>query len=248
MESRQRALVLHRLPYRETSLLVDLFTEQQGRIRLVALGARRRRSPLKACLQVFTPLQIQWGGAGTLKTLRQAEALSLSLPLTGRALYSALYLNELLYRLLVPDLSYEALFGQYLQTLCQLAASEAQHEPILRCFEFFLLQALGYGVDFQRCAATGRAVEDQVHYRYRAECGFVTTAGASEHSFSGQQLLALAAGQFSDAATLRAAKIFSRLALKPYLGARPLKSRELFYSRVPIVYARDEYDLCSDLK
>ncbi|WP_253306221.1 DNA repair protein RecO [unidentified bacterial endosymbiont] len=230
MESRQRALVLHRLPYRETSLLLDLFTEQQGRIRLVALGARRRRSTLQGCLQVFTPLQIQWRGTGgTLQTLRQAEALSLSLPLTGRALYSALYINELLCRLLVPDVSYEALFGQYLQTLCQLAASDGQYEPILRCFEFALLQALGYGVDFQRCAATGTLVQDQVHYRYQAEYGFVTAAVASQDSFSGQQLRALAAGQLSDAATLRAAKIFSRLAFKPYLGARPLKSRELFY-------------------
>lgn len=229
MDSRQRALVLHRLPYRETSLLVDLFTEQQGRIRLVALGARRQRSTLKGALQVFTPLQVQWRGAGTLKTLKQAEALSLSLPLTGRALYSALYVNELLCRLLVPDVSYEALFGQYLQTLCQLAASDGQYEPILRCFEFALLQALGYGVDFQRCAATGTAVQDQLRYRYQADYGFVTATVASKDSFSGQQLLALAAGQFSDAPTLRAAKIFSRLALKPYLGSRPLKSRELFY-------------------
>jgi DNA repair protein RecO (recombination protein O) len=228
MHNGQRALILHRFPYRETSLLLDMFTEQQGRIRLVARGARRQRSTLKGCLQIFTPLQIQWRGTGTLQTLQQAEALSLSLPLTGRALYSALYVNELLCRLLLPEISYETLFGQYLQTLCQLAASDGHYEPALRCFEFALLQALGYGVDFQHCAATGMEIRDQVRYRYKAEYGFVTAAVASEDSFSGQQLRALAAGQFADATTLRAAKIFSRLALKPYLGSRPLKSRELF--------------------
>ena len=83
MDGWQRAFVLHARPYSETSLLLDTFTEGQGRVRLLAKGARSRRSQLKGALQPFTPLLIRWGGKGEVKTLRSAEAVSLALPLSG---------------------------------------------------------------------------------------------------------------------------------------------------------------------
>lgn len=226
----QRAFVLHRLPYRETSLLVELLTRQQGRLRLVALGARRPRSHWKSCLQSFIPLQVQWRGRGELPILQQAEAVSLGLPLAGKALYSALYVNELLSRLLVPGIAYETLFDHYLQTLCQLATHDEQPEPILRSFEFYLLQALGFGVDFQCCAATGDKIREQGHYRYQVGSGFIAVNTPGQETFSGQQLQRLAVQAWHDPMTLKSAKRFSRLVLQPHLGSRPLKSREFFVS------------------
>ncbi len=73
MDGWQRAFVLHSRPYSETSLMLDVFTEQEGRQRLLAKGARRRRSGLKGALQPFTPLLIRWGGRGELKILRDAD-------------------------------------------------------------------------------------------------------------------------------------------------------------------------------
>jgi len=95
MEGWQRAFVLHSRPWSETSLLLDVFSEESGRVRLVAKGARSRRSSLKGTLQPFTPLLIRFSGRGDVKTLRSAEAVSLALPLSGIALYSVLYVNEL---------------------------------------------------------------------------------------------------------------------------------------------------------
>lgn len=96
MDGWQRAFVLHSRPWSETSLMLDVFTEESGRVRLVAKGARSKRSNLKGALQPFTPLLVRFGGRGEVKTLRSAEAVSLALPLSGITLYSGLYVNELI--------------------------------------------------------------------------------------------------------------------------------------------------------
>lgn len=114
MEGWQRAFVLHSRPWSETSLMLDVFTEESGRVRLVAKGARSKRSTLKGALQPFTPLLLRFGGRGEVKTLRSAEAVSLALPLSGITLYSGLYINELLSRVL----EYETRFSELFSIIC----------------------------------------------------------------------------------------------------------------------------------
>lgn len=225
-----RAFLLHRWPYRESSLLLELLTEGHGRVRLIAKGARRGRSSLSGALQPFVPLQVSWSGLRDLKTLQQAEPASLALPLTGTAIYSGLYLNELLYRLLVPGVSYDSLFASYLACLCQLAANDGSAEAGLRCFELSLLESLGYGADFQRCAATGELITEQNHYHYHIDQGFVPWQEIRGQTFSGSEILAIASRSFQTYEARRAAKRFVRLALQPHLGQRLLRSRELFLS------------------
>lgn len=228
MSGWQRAFVLHSRPFSETSLLLDFFTEGEGKIRLLAKGARRNRSPLRGCLQPFTPLLIRWGGKGEIKTLINADPVSLALPLSGTVLYSGLYLNELTTRVLEFGTPYSDLFFDYLTCLQVLAASEHTPESALRQFELALLSYLGYGVDFLHCAGSGEPVADTMTYRYREEKGFIGSLVVDQLSFTGKQLKALASREFPDADSLKAAKRFTRVALKPYLGGKPLKSRELF--------------------
>lgn len=228
MEGWQRAFVLHGRPYSETSLLLDLFTESHGRIKVLAKGARSRRSQLKGCLQPFTPLLVRWGGKGGVKTLRGAEPVSLSLPLSGITSYSGLYVNEVLSRVLEQETAYSSLFFDYLECIQSLAGATGSPEYILRRFELALLSHLGYGIDFLHCAGSGDRVVDEMTYRYSEEKGFIASLIIDHHSFTGRDLIALDSREFSDAETLRAAKRFTRIALKPYLGGKPLKSRELF--------------------
>lgn len=117
MEGWQRAFVLHSRPWSETSLMLDVFTEESGRVRLVAKGARSKRSTLKGALQPFTPLLLRFGGRGEVKTLRSAEAVSLALPLSGITLYSGLYINELLSRVLEYETRFSELFFDYLHCI-----------------------------------------------------------------------------------------------------------------------------------
>ncbi|WP_323836975.1 DNA repair protein RecO [Photorhabdus africana] len=228
MDGWQRVFVLHGRPYSETSLLLDLFTENEGRISVLAKGARSRRSNLKGCLQPFTPLLVRWSGRGAIKTLRDADPISLALPLTGSVLYSGLYINELLSRVLEQGTAYPALFFDYLQCLQILAASEYTPEYALRRFELALLANLGYGVDYLHCAGSGEPIADTMTYRYREEKGFIASLVVDHYSFTGRELKSLATREFPDSTTLKAAKRFTRIALKPYLGGKSLKSRELF--------------------
>lgn len=135
----------------------------------------------------------------------------------------------MLARVLAQNIPYQTLFFEYLTCLQVLAGSEYTPEHALRRFELSLLSHLGYGVDFLHCAGSGEPVADSMTYRYREEKGFIASLVIDHLSFTGKQLKVFAVRQFPDVDTLRAAKRFTRVALKPYLGGSPLKSRELFY-------------------
>lgn len=233
MDGWQRAFVLHGRPWSETSLLLDLFSEQHGRVRVLAKGARSKRSSLKGALQPFTPLLVRWGGRGEVKTLRGAEPVSLALPLSGTTLYCGLYVNELLSRVLEDEIPFSDLFFDYLHCIQSLASDSPSPEPALRRFELAMLGHLGYGVDFLHCAGSGEEVADDMTYSYREEKGFIASLVVGHRTFTGRHLRALYLREFPDADTLRAAKRFTRIALKPYLGGKPLKSTELFRQFLP---------------
>lgn len=231
IENFQRGFVLHRKAYSETSLLVDLFTEEAGRLTVLAKGARAKRSAWKSVLQPFTLLLLRWSGKGSLKTLTKAEPAAITLPLQQTALFSGFYVNELLSRVIEPETPNASLFQDYLQCLTRLAA-ESSVEPALRTFEFQLLQTLGYGVCFTHCAGSGLPVDSEMTYRYREEKGFIASLIKDNLTFYGRDLLAFEAQDFQEPSVLLAAKRFTRIALKPYLGNKPLKSRELFTQNI----------------
>lgn len=232
IENWQRGFVLHRRAYSETSLLVDVFTEDTGRLSLLARGARARRSAWKSVLQPFTPLLLRWSGKGGLKILTKAEPAAITLPLQQTALYSGFYVNELICRVLEQETAQPQLFQDYLRCLTELAGTPLAVEPVLRRFEFQLLQSLGYGVDFLHCAGSGQPIDENMTYRYREEQGFMASLIKDNLTFYGRDLLAFEQRRFDDSTVLQAAKRFTRFALKPYLGSKPLKSRELFSQHI----------------
>ncbi|PSU22983.1 DNA repair protein RecO [Photobacterium phosphoreum] len=230
MEGLQRCFVLHYRHYSETSLILDVFSEDHGRLTLLAKGARRKRSNLKGTLQPFTPLFMKWSGKGSMPVLTHAEPISIGLPLRSYILYSAMYVNEVVARVLENHTPYPVLFLDYLNVLRELAQAD-NPEPALRRFELALLHHLGYGIDFLHCAGSGLAVDDRMTYNYREQHGFIASMKISQLTFRGDELKAIAARCFETPEQLRAAKRFTRMALKPYLGSKPLKSRELFIPR-----------------
>ena len=178
--------------------------------------------------------------AGVAKSKRCA--VSLALPLSGITLYSGLYINELLSRVLEYETRFSELFFDYLHCIQSLAGVTGTPEPALRRFELALLGHLGYGVNFTHCAGSGEPVDDTMTYRYREEKGFIASVVIDNKTFTGRQLKALNAREFPDADTLRAAKRFTRMALKPYLGGKPLKSRELFRQFMPKRTVKTHYE------
>lgn len=218
------AYVLHSRPYRESSLLLDLFVAELGRVGAVQRGARRSRG---STTQLFQPLLVALGGNGELKTLQQAEPAGQLLPLGGMALLSGFYLNELLVRLLPRDMALPELFVAYVRSIGELSDGH-EVEPVLRHFESALLGALGYGFAYDIDAGSGEPVRPDGQYVFLPEQGFVRAALSSHDAVSGAVLLALAQGRLDEPECRRVAKRVLRQALARHLGGKPLKSRELF--------------------
>lgn len=230
----QPAWLLHSRPFRDTSQLLDFLTRDHGRVSMVAKGIRRPGSRLRGIVQMFMPLQISFTGQRDLKTLTQAELLAYAPMLQGLQLFTALYMNELLTRLVHSHESDPALFDVYGDTLAAIRRGESL-EPLLRRFEVMLLDSVGYGLSFDSDAETGMPVDADGWYHYEPEQGFVRVAERSGSGNAGQQryirgrtLLCIAAGEFSDAESLQEAKRLMRRILNDFLGDRPLRSRQLF--------------------
>ena len=226
-QENQLAFVLHSYPYRETSLIVEVFSRDAGRLALVARGARRPRSGVRGLLLAFQPLQLSWFGKAELRTLHSAEWQGGQPQLGGMALICGFYLNELLLRLLHRDDPHERLFDHYRDTLRALSA-EGEVAAILRRFEKNLLQELGYALTLDREAGTGVPVEAAASYRYVAERGPLRLErGQNGVELRGKTLLDLAADDYSDPLTLQQGKALMRTLLNHYLGDQPLHTRQL---------------------
>jgi DNA repair protein RecO (recombination protein O) len=222
------AFVLHTRSYRETSLIVDFFTLEYGRLSAVARGARGPRK--KVQIQPFSPLLISLAGTRELKTLKSYEISDSPVYLLGDNLLIGLYVNELLVRLLGRFDPMVQLFDSYKSLVMQLSKKHEFAEELLRCFEFNLLTDLGYGIVFDYEISTGTAISAERSYRYNLEDGFLPMKDEARlnQRFQGKDLLAIGLGDFSLPSTRIAAKKIVRSALEPLLGGRPLNSRELF--------------------
>jgi DNA repair protein RecO (recombination protein O) len=225
----QPAYILHTRAYRDTSMLVDFFTPDFGRITAVARGVRSRKTPKRNLLNPFNRLLISFQGKTDLKLLTHFEAEGTLFALTAKHLFSGFYLNELLVRLL-PELdAHTDIYTLYEQAL-QALNLQQDLEPVLRHFEFQLLNELGYGIHFEVDAKTGTEISASCHYCLDSALGFYMADQAVplNFQFSGQHLCAIARQDFSSPEVKQTAKRITRILLKPLLGNKPLMSRELF--------------------
>jgi len=227
--NKQTGYVLHSRPYRESSLLVDLFTREFGRLTVLAKGARRLKSSHRGVLQPFTKLLVGWSGKGELPILTQAEALERAIPLKNSRLWCGFYLNELLTRLLHRFEAHSRLFDCYSESLDLLSGANIS-EPVLRVFEKRLLEELGYALELKTEVETGTPVDPNRYYSYVPTQGLVTCRDNTnkEDFISGGALLALEQEQLSDPGHLRESKLLMRKVINFYLGGKQLHTRRTY--------------------
>lgn len=240
----QAAYVLHLHPYSETSLVVDVFTREHGRVPLLARGARRPRSAMRGMLMSFQPLELGWFGGGEVKTLARAEWLGGMPLLGGRCLLLGYYLNELLLKMLPREDPHGALFDAYAAALRALAAGAAD-APELRRFEKTLLKELGYGLTLDVDVESGRPVVAEREYTYLIERGPVAREGAGAlrvpgtplrgqatadeaPGLRGKTLLDMAADDYADPRTRIESRQLMRQLIAHHMGGKPLQSRRVF--------------------
>jgi DNA repair protein RecO (recombination protein O) len=223
----QPGFVLHSYPYKETSLIVDVFSRDHGRVALVAKGAKRPHSKLRGVLQTFQPLSVSWSGKSEVRTLTAAEWVGGLLPLEKSALLCGFYLNELLVKLLAREDAHPALFDHYVSTLNQLAHGEST-AIVLRKFERALLKETGVAGDWIVCVTNGKPVAPDDIYVVDPEQGVrfprLSDAGPK---VSGKTLLDMEKEDYSDATTQSQSKLLMRSLLSHHLGGAQLNTRQI---------------------
>jgi DNA repair protein RecO (recombination protein O) len=221
--------VLHAYPYKETSLIVEVFSRRFGRVGLLARGARRPRSAMRGVLLAFHPLRLSWSASAELGTLVSAEWGGGQATLAGIGLMCGFYINELLLRLLPRDDPHEALFDAYGAALARLASGEARaaaQAAILRGFERRLLAELGYAPVLDRDAANGAGIAPGKWYEYEPERGPVETRRVDGDSVvSGRTLLDMAADNYENTRTREEARRLMRTLIAERLGGQSLHTR-----------------------
>lgn len=237
----QPAVVLHSYAWRETSLIVEVFTRDHGRMALVARGAKRPTSQFRGLVSPFAPLALSWAGRGDIRNLVRAEWVGGLPPLRGQALLAAFYANELLVRMLARADPHELLFAHYLQLLRELAAGRP--DVALRSFELELLREVGYAVPLDRCIE-GEAIDAAAQYLFRAESGAQRVGDGKRGAFgssevaaevgsdgvarmAGRTLLAMARGEFAEPQVAAESKVLLRQLIRYHLDGKPLNTRRI---------------------
>lgn len=225
----EETFILHQRPYRESSLLVEAFSLTYGRVALIARGARRPKSRLRSVLKPFHPLLVSWTGRRELMNLTGAENNGLVTPMYGEALLCAIYVNELIVRLVQRHDAHPTLFGDYAAVLQALPVKE-NRQPKLRIFEKRLLDAIGYGLLLDQEGVSGKNIDPSKTYYYRMELGAVPSrcTGDDVVRVSGNTLIALLNERLSGPVQLQEVKRLMRLAVDHCLDRRPILSRSLF--------------------
>lgn len=224
----QPSFVLHTHPWRETSLIVEVFSRDYGRMALVAKGARRPMSAMRGLIMAFQPLLLDWSGGGEVKTLVRGEWQGGQPLLMGRGLMCGYYLNELMVKLTAREDPHPNVFLEYAEAIDALARN-ASPAPILRRFELALLRELGYGVGLDADADTGAPVDPTRRYAYIIEKGPALLPDGADGApgVSGQTLLDMAESVFVRGETISESKVLLRMLINHYLNGQPLQSRRV---------------------
>ena len=216
--------LLHQRAHGETSLIVDMFTRTNGKMSLIAKGAKKPKSKFFGYLSPFTKLKITYTGRSELKTLTNIDRdFSKSTNSLSKTSYSLLYINELLIRLLPKDASQEDLFNLYEDFLTKIHSGD-DIEFTLRHFELDLLDMLGYGLDFESDIDKNEQIDPEKNYSFIPQRGF---RESNTSNFSGKDIINI---RFRDLSKVskKHLKHITQEAIHFCLDGRDLSSRDIF--------------------
>ena len=216
--------LLHQRAHGETSLIVDMFTRTNGKMSLIAKGAKKPKSKFFGYLSPFTKLKITYTGRSELKTLTNIDRdFSKSTNSLSKTSYSLLYINELLIRLLPKDASQEDLFNLYEDFLTKIHSGD-DIEFTLRHFELDLLDMLGYGLDFESDIDKNEQIDPEKNYSFIPQRGF---RESNTSNFSGKDIINIRLRDLSKVSK-KHLKHITQEAIHFCLDGRDLSSRDIF--------------------
>jgi DNA repair protein RecO (recombination protein O) len=215
---------LHQRPHGETSLIVDVFTKKNGKMSIIAKGAKKPKSKFFGYLTPFTKLKITYTGRSELKTLTNIDRdFSESTNSLSKKSYSLLYINELLIRLLPKDAVHEDLFLLYESFLLKIHSGE-NIELTLRSFELDMLEMLGYGLDFENEIDKNQSIDVNKNYSFIPERGFRESKNSN---FSGRDIINIRMRNLAEVSK-KHLKHITQESIHFCLDGKNLSSREIF--------------------
>ena len=223
--SSEPGFVLHHYDWSESSLILDVFTRQYGRVTLVAKGAKKPSSNFRPVLLPLQRLSLGFTGDAEIRTLRAAEWVGGYPMPTGTALMAGFYLNELLVRLIAREDPYPHLFDAYSSTVELLSRQSPELvELALRAFELLLLKEVGVLPDLSLLTTNLAPVQPERYYTLSSAGGLFERSDPGTEGLPGHVCLALAAALHERAgeqafAALMQACAGALLALKAQLRA-----------------------------
>jgi len=234
--------LLHSRPFKETSLITHLFSCEQGRLSLLAKGVKRKSAQgLRAVLQPFSLLEVEYVGRSDLKTLCQVEVLKSWPSVSNRVLACGYYLNELIMRATEEWQESEELFHCYRRSLEQLQVLSDENKrelaKVLRNFEVALLTQLGLAPDWKQDIDQKDIVADNF-YHYIIEQGFAPVPEVindnekkqvtlQQPRWLGETILSLSGGDYKPE-LLQSCQRLTQHLLLPVIGDKPITSRKMW--------------------
>ena len=217
------AFLLHQRPYGNSSVMAEMFTLDNGRISVIAKGAKKPKSKFFGVLSPFSKLRITYRGKSELKTLTNVDKEDIFSDSFSKLSYTLLYINELLIKILPQGAPQKELFNLYDKFLLEIKASN-EIDIILRRFEIDLLEMLGYGINFINEVDSGQSIDADKLYDFVPELGFKESPNGI---FNGKEIISISKLDFENI-NKKKFKSLTTMAIGYSLDGGDLKSRQIF--------------------
>ena len=217
------AFLLHQRPYGNSSVMAEMFTLDNGRISVIAKGAKKPKSKFFGVLSPFSKLRITYRGKSELKTLTNVDKEDIFSDSFSKLSYTLLYINELLIKILPQGAPQKELFDLYDKFLLEIKTSN-EIDIILRRFEIDLLEMLGYGINFINEVDSGQSIDADKLYDFVPELGFKESPNGI---FNGKEIISISKLDFENI-NKKKFKSLTTMAIGYSLDGGDLKSRQIF--------------------
>ena len=217
------AFLLHQRPYGNSSVMAEMFTLDNGRISVIAKGAKKPKSKFFGVLSPFSKLRITYRGKSELKTLTNVDKEDIFSDSFSKLSYTLLYINELLIKILPQGAPQKELFNLYDKFLLEIKTSN-EIDIILRRFEIELLEMLGYGINFINEVDSGQSIDADKLYDFVPELGFKESPNGI---FNGKEIISISKLDFENI-NKKKFKSLTTMAIGYSLDGGDLKSRQIF--------------------
>ncbi len=221
--------ILHHRDYLESSLILEIFSREYGRISLIAKGAKRNKKKQGLNYNLYQEYLMKWVNKSELGVLIDTELATIMTSMSPNEIMTGFYMNEIILRLLHKHEPHPELFDTYNTTIKELSNNNTD-QVLIRYFEKKLLQSLGYGMIFDLDLNTGKEIVAENKYYYKLDFGPTSNSDDNKSviPISGKTLIDLGNETLTDIKNKNEAKILLRSLLNQYLGEKPLASRKLY--------------------